>query len=70
MSQTNSNAVLDRTLVQVPKFVLQEIEVLGKQCADTGACHHQCETKCFRKESCSPLSVAAPWLNDDWSLKV
>lgn len=63
-TQLNTDKVL------LPKFILNDIEVLGRQCADTGKCHHQCEKSCFRKESCSPLSVAKDWLNDDWSLKV
>lgn len=55
--------------VSVHKSVLKDMEVLGAKCADSGTCHHNCKEKCFRREGCSPLSIAQPWLNDDWSFK-
>lgn len=54
--------------VSIPMWAIKKFEVLGHQCADTGACHHQCKKTCFRKECCGPLT-AATWLNEDWSLK-
>ena len=37
-------------------------EVLGERCIDGGKCHHQCESKCFRRECCGPLSgYTGPW---------
>lgn len=31
-------------------------EKLGETCMDDGKCHHQCKTRCFRRECCGPLS--------------
>lgn len=37
-------------------------EVLGQTCIDGGVCHHQCQSKCFRRECCSPFSdYEGPW---------
>lgn len=57
----------DPTL-SVPRWVVDQIEVLGHQCADGGKCHHGCTSECFRKACCEPLS-ACTWLNTDWSRK-
>ena len=43
-----------------------EPEILGERCADGGKCHHECDTSCFRKEACVPLTGSG--LNDDWSV--
>lgn len=53
---------------QKPKFgvLAGEPEVLGERCSDGGTCHHRCESTCFRKDCCVPLSGAG--LNDDWSI--
>lgn len=59
---------MNMNLVEVPKFVLESVEVIGVQCADTGKCHHQCKEKCFRKDGCVPLSCAT-WLDDKWNVK-
>lgn len=63
---------MDTTPVEVPLWAVNQLEVLGHQCADAGKCHHACdkqlEKTCFRKECASPLS-AATWLNLDWTLK-
>ncbi|AGR89092.1 hypothetical protein X832_gp136 [Pseudomonas phage PAK_P5] len=42
-----------------------EDEILGTRCLDGGRCHHRCETSCFRKECCVPLTVSR--LKDDWT---
>lgn len=35
---------------------------LGLRCIDGGKCHHQCETACFRRQCCAPLSgYRGPW---------
>lgn len=62
---------LNRTMVPVSSYLLNNLEILGVQCADTGKCHHSCteESGCFRKSCASPLSMAEPWLNDDWTQK-
>lgn len=37
-------------------------EVIGERCIDGGKCHHRCESKCFRRECCGPLSgYTGPW---------
>lgn len=36
----------------------QWTEKLGETCMDGGTCHHQCTTKCFRRECCVPLALA------------
>lgn len=61
---------LNKNVVSVPVFAVESIEVLGKQCLDTGTCHHGCEKTCFRKEGGSPLSVSETWLNEDWTIKI
>jgi hypothetical protein len=33
-------------------------EKLGETCMDGGTCHHECKDKCFRRESCVPLTQA------------
>ncbi|MDG9784685.1 Lar family restriction alleviation protein [Metapseudomonas otitidis] len=42
-----------------------EPEIIGQRCADGGTCHHRCNTECFRKDGCVPLSGSG--LRDDWS---
>ena len=59
----------DSNYVTVHKSVLENLENVGKQCADSGTCHHNCESVCSRKTTCVPLSIAKPWLNDDWTSK-
>lgn len=40
-------------------------EALGQTCADGGKCHHNCDTRCFRREWCEPLSgYTGPWAYD------
>lgn len=41
-----------------------EPEVIGVLCKDGGKCHHQCETACFRQQTCSPLTASG--LGHDW----
>jgi len=42
-----------------------ETEILGQSCIDGGTCHHGCEDRCFRRESCGPLSgYDGPWEYD------
>ena len=36
-------------------------------CKDGGTCHHNCQTECFRKDCCVPLSTAN--LLDNWNQK-
>jgi hypothetical protein len=43
-----------------------EKEVIGDRCADGGKCHHMCDTECFRRDCCVPLTASG--LNDDWSI--
>ena len=31
-----------------------------QQCPDGGACHHDCKERCFRVETCEPLSGVYP----------
>lgn len=54
---------------KIPPWAIDHIEVIGRQCADGGTCHHQCEKKCFRKEHCVPLS-ACTWLDEKWRLRL
>lgn len=49
--------------------VISDIEHVGRQCLDSGRCHHGCTKTCFRREGCVPLSIAGSYLNDDWSIK-
>ncbi|MBB3017625.1 hypothetical protein FHR70_000665 [Microvirga lupini] len=37
-------------------------EVLGERCIDGGTCHHDCKTRCFRRECCTHFSdYTGPW---------
>lgn len=54
---------------EVPYYVMQDLEIIGKRCADSGVCKHSCEKSCFRKDGCVPLSCASSFLNDDWTFK-
>ena len=60
-----------RSDVHLARQVAEAIEIVGMQCADTGKCHHECTPNegCARagRLNCVPLSLAAPWLNDDWT---
>jgi hypothetical protein len=40
------------------------VEKIGTRCADTGACHHDCTTECFRKTCCEPLTISG--LGSNW----
>lgn len=52
-----------------PKFgiLAGEPEILGERCADGGKCHHMCDSECFRKDGCVPLSGSG--LTDDWQAR-
>jgi len=41
-----------------------QVEKIGERCADTGKCHHQCTTECFRKTCCEPLTISG--LGPNW----
>lgn len=42
-----------------------EQEIVGERCADGGKCHHNCLSKCWRRDSCLPLGASG--LQDDWT---
>lgn len=46
-------------------ILVGEEQIIGERCADGGKCHHHCDTRCFRKECCVPLSASG--LADDWA---
>ena len=48
---------------------IKDFEQIGRQCADTGTCHHGCTKVCARRNGCVPLSIAESFLNDDWTLR-
>lgn len=58
LKYNGSADALERVLRGAGSLAAVQQENLGETCMDGGKCHHDCKSKCFRRECCVPLSTA------------